>query len=107
MDTISMDDVKRANARRGHCWFERGTLRFFRSRVGQVAYRGPGGTYFVSSEQFVSSNGWHAPRKYTVRLQQADGSIDTVGEFNTLTRGVAIRRAQYYADKGVPAHGQA
>jgi len=60
-------------------WFKPATMRFFRSRVGRTLYAGG---YFVSSEQFVDSRGWKAPRKYSVR-QVTEHGIDTVGEFQT------------------------
>jgi hypothetical protein len=86
----SMTDVRRANANRGHHWFDPETLQFFRSRVGRTLY---GGRYFISSEQ---NKGYYPeyycyPRMYTVRVVNADGSIDTVGEFQAYeTRAQAI-----------------
>ena len=92
---IDIQEVKDANARRGHHFFEPGTMRFFRSRCPLTAYFGPGGTYFVTSEQFVDSRGVRAPRRYTVRQQMPDGSVDTVGPFNKYGRsgahGLALR----------------
>lgn len=73
MKFFTMDDVRRANERAGHHWFEPETMRFFRSRVGETLY---GGRYFVSSEK-----GPDGSRRYSVREAKADGSISTVGEF--------------------------
>jgi hypothetical protein len=97
MASIAMSIVRAANAAAGHYWFERGTMRFFRSRVGRMAYRGPGGVYFVSSEQFVGSDGRAHARKFTVRRQNADGSIDTVGAFNELDCVTATAKAKCLA----------
>lgn len=84
----SMRHVREANRDHGHYWFEPATLRFFRSRPGRRLY---GGRYFISSEQFVGSNGYRAPRRYTVREVSADGSIDTVGAFQAYeTRAQAV-----------------
>lgn len=83
-----MNEVERANADLGHHWFEPSTKRFFRSRIGDTLY---GGRYFISSEQFHEA----APRLYTVREANPDGSIDTVGEFqayDTRTQAVAAIR---------------
>lgn len=84
-----MDDVRRANARRGHHFFESSTLRFFRSRIGTELY---GGRYFVTSEQFAPSSGRPAARRYTVREVLPDGSVETVGEFQAYDSGAAARR---------------
>lgn len=68
----SMDDIRTANRQAGNHWFEPGTLRFFRSRVGQEVYTGPGGCFFVSSEQ-----GPDGIRRYTVRQARESGAIET------------------------------
>jgi hypothetical protein len=94
MDYVDMRDVERAH--QGH-WFEPQAKRFFRSRLPQTAYRGVGGTFFVSSEQFVGSQG-AAPRAYTVRYVTDDGSIETAGPFNELSRATAHRYARRLAD---------
>jgi hypothetical protein len=74
-DTIA--DIRAANARAGHHFFEPATMRFFRSRIESTVY---GGRYFVTSEQFAM--GAHKdPRRFTVRMANDDGTIDTVGEF--------------------------
>lgn len=76
----TIDAIKRANADRGLHYFERGTMRFFRSRVGQTVYQGPGGIYFVTSEQFVPSSGRPEPRRYSVRkFNPETADISTAG----------------------------
>ena len=66
-------------------YFDRATMRFFRSRVESKAYNGPGGCYFITSEQFVGSNGIADPRKYSVRKVSEDGGgINTVRDFNSI-----------------------
>jgi hypothetical protein len=59
-------------------WFDKATMRFFKSRVDDTAWAdGKGGAYFVSSEK-----GPHGPRAYSVRhYDPRSCSIDTVGEF--------------------------
>ena len=94
----SMYEIELANARAGYYFFEPGTLRFFRSRIGETVYEGPGGIYFVTSEQFEDSRGRRAPRGYTVRQFFADtGQIETVGPFNAWTRAEANTRARWAA----------
>lgn len=78
---IDMQTIRDANARSGHHFFEPATMRCFRSRAATMGYRGPFGTYFVTSEQFQVSDGYRAKRYYTVRCQNPDGSINTVGAF--------------------------
>jgi hypothetical protein len=78
----SLANIRAANYNIGHHWFDAGTLRFFGSRVHDELY---GGRYFVTSERdsgFGSLGAaWGGARRYTVRVANADGSIDTVGEF--------------------------
>lgn len=98
----TMDEIRRANENAGLHFFDAGALRFFRSRIGKTVYQGPGGVYFVTSEQYVSHTG-SAPRRYSVRrFSPETGTCETVGEFNVLTRAVAVRRASdLAAGKGV------
>ncbi len=66
---MTITEIKEANARAGQYFFSRETMRFFRSKVVSRVY-GPdseGMYYFVTSEQFVSSDGVAAPRRFTVR----------------------------------------
>lgn len=94
---MNMQQIKQANAAKGGCWFEASTMRFFRSKVGTKVYEGPGGVYFLSSEQFVSP-GYTARRLYSVRQFDPDtGDISTVGEFNKMERGEAQATARRLA----------
>lgn len=56
-------DIKAANAAAGFFFFSKDTMRFFSSKVESKVYEGPGGVYFVTSEQM----GEEGPRKYRVR----------------------------------------
>jgi hypothetical protein len=77
----SMADFKAANKASGRFWFSPDTMRFFRSKVegGLISFGSR--QFFITSEQFVPSEGPADPRKFTVREALADGSVDTVGEF--------------------------
>ena len=89
-----IDYIKCANKTRGYHFFDAATMRFFRSRVSDTVYQGPGGIYFVTSEQFVSSSGDKACRSYTIRqFNPETGDIKTAGEFNKLTRHSAHKTA--------------
>lgn len=95
---LTVDDVRDANAAAGFHFFDGSTIRFFRSRIGQDLYQGPGGYFFVTSEQFVGSDRIPAQRLYTVRQFMPDtGDINTVGDFNKLTRRVAHHAARRLA----------
>jgi hypothetical protein len=84
----SIADVKRANAGSGGHWFDRDTMRFFKTRietgivkcgsVGEGAAQRFTRARFISSEQGPHD---HSPRAYTIREAQPNGDIDTVGEF--------------------------
>lgn len=82
----TITDIKAANKAAGLNFFERGTMRFFDSKVASKPYSGPGGVYFVTSEQFHGSDGHSAPRKYTVRkFDPATGVVNTPGAFNAMS----------------------
>ena len=90
----SINEIRLENRRAGHHWFDPASMRFFGCRVGSAVY---GGRYFVSSEQdtYRSNTGqagaWNGERRYTVRMAEADGSIETVGEFGQYeTRAQAV-----------------
>jgi len=73
-----MRDVEEASSRGGYHFFDADAKRFFSSRIGKTLY---GGRYFVTSEQFHGSDGYTAPRLYTVREIRDDGSVWDIGEF--------------------------
>ena len=68
-------DVKRRNKEIDRHFFEKSTMKFFNSKIESKLY---GGKYFVTSEQFDENS----KRKYTVRIANNDGSIDTIGRFS-------------------------
>ena len=88
---------------KGH-WWDKDTMRFFGTRVHSAVYEGPGGTFFVTSEQPP-----HGPRLCSVREfiieddpsctnpHHAKGSIETRGEFCAYRRYVAHRLARLAA----------
>ncbi|NBW07837.1 MAG: hypothetical protein EBR82_07400 [Caulobacteraceae bacterium] len=80
----SMADVRRANEESGGCWFDKSSMRFFKSRIETGIVRSGDCARFISSEQ-----GPHGRRAYTIREAQPDGGIDTVGKF----QGYATLRA--------------
>ncbi len=90
----TMAEVINANRRIGHYFFEASSKRFFDSRIGTKLF---GGRFFITSEQFHGSDGYHATRKYTVREVKPDGSVNTYGEFQAYTSNSAARDAILYA----------
>jgi hypothetical protein len=97
MPTIS--DIIQATRANGSHFFDPGAMRFFRSRVSEKVYSGPGGVFFVTSERFEASNGWKAPRGYSVR-QFVGGHVDPDASpaFNVLSRSQAHRAARLCAE---------
>lgn len=88
---MTIREIKQANAAAGFHFFDRTTMRFFHSRVEGRTYEGPGGIYFITSEQFHGSIS-SEPRKYTVRrFYPKTGDIDTVGKFNEIVTRLDAR----------------
>lgn len=92
---MTIEQIRAANKAAGFFFFEPDTVRFFRSRILPTVHSGPGGVYFLTSEQFVSSRGVASPRRYTVRkFNPGSGDIDTVGEFNSMSKAHATKLAK-------------
>lgn len=88
--TWTINDIKTACRVRGSHWFDPGTMRFFKGRVLDTVYQGPNGIFFVSSEQYDTQQ-----RRYTVRqFHPETADITTVGDFNVLTKHMAIKTAK-------------
>ncbi len=98
MKTIPIAEIReryRAASNGGH-WFDRETMRFFRTRLPRTAYvHTDGRAFFVTRETNPSGT-----TRYTVRVASADGAeIDTAGEFHAIIlREDATRRAKALAN---------
>lgn len=85
--TLTMSKVRRANAAADHHWFDKDTLRFFRSKVSPTIYKGSRCAYFVTSEEGPSGG-----RRYSIRKTcDGGGKIDTVGDFQRFSTLSAAR----------------
>jgi len=91
-----IEEIKRLNAAAGYHFFEPGEMRFFRSRIAPMVWLSADGelAFFVTSEQFEASDGYRAPRTYSVRVcEMATGRIGTVGGFQAHKTLKAAERA--------------
>lgn len=78
----SIELFRRANTDAGYHWFDLDTLRFFKSRVGEMLP----GDYFISSER-----GPDEVRRYTLRVALPDGRVGDASEFQAfVTRSQAL-----------------
>lgn len=85
----TINTIKARNEEIGHHFFSKSTMDFFNSIVYETTF----GDYFVTSEK-----GPDGVRAYTVRYQNEDGTIDTVGEFQEWpTLQTALRAAEMRA----------
>ena len=88
----TIDQIRDANRALGHHFFDRDTLRFFGSRIGETVY---GGRYFVTSEKPP-----FGPRRWTLRVALDSGAVETVGEHCAMPRS----RAHALAVRAAAAH---
>lgn len=96
----SMASIRAANKAAGGHWFDKGTNRFFGSKVEGGPY---GGHYFVTSE--VDPNGKKA---YSVRFAADDGSVRTIGNFHSYaTKADAVSAAKDMGKRMKGSHGEA
>lgn len=92
----TIDEIRRTMRANGSHWFDPDTIRFFQCRISRRVYQGERGVFFVTSEKSPS-----LPRAYSVRQFVLDGregpEINTMGEFNSLTRSAAHTQARNLA----------
>jgi hypothetical protein len=78
--TISINQIKDLNARKGYYFFSPNTIRFFHSRTDRTAIIVNHEAYFITSEQREHNT----PRKYTIRKAILEtGDITTIGKFHS------------------------
>jgi len=83
----SMSELQAMNRAAGGHFFDRESMRCFRSRVVPQIWAGPGGVYFVTSEADSDAG----ERRFTVRMfDPAEGDVNTFGEFRAWSRGAAV-----------------
>lgn len=92
---LTVSDVKRINREAGQFFFSPESMKFFESRIETKGLLIKN-RFFITSEQFISSTGQKAPRKFTVReLNRETGGITTVSKFNEIsTKKEAIKFAE-------------
>lgn len=84
---VTIEEIK--SQAKGH-FFDNGASRFFSSRYPQTGYRKGNKAYFITSEQFKGLYEPDGKRLYTIRqLDYTTGDVDTVGDFNKLTKSQA------------------
>lgn len=82
----SIRQIISANERNRGNFFSEKTMRFWGCRVSAEVV---GGCYFVTSERDFSNT----QRLYTIRKANADGTIDTVGDFQAYATLEQAKRA--------------
>lgn len=89
-----IEDIETANRAAGKHFFDEDSKRFFRSCILEETYQGPGGVYFVTSEQFRPSTGKAAARRYTVRrFHPEDARVSSVPAFQAFQSAYAAKQA--------------
>ena len=87
---MTISDIKRKNKSTGHHFFDKDTLRFFKSVIFPTVY---GDGYFVTRETNPSGS-----TRYSVRKAESGGGIKTIGEFHSYrTLDGARERAKFLA----------
>lgn len=77
----------------GSHWWDKDTMKFFATRIESEVFSGPGGIYFVTSEQPP-----HGPRMCSVRqFDPVQRKIKTVGEFCSMSKADAKKQARKLA----------
>ena len=95
MKTYDINDIQFEMQAAGSHWWDRDTMRHFSCRVSEQVYQGPGGIYFVTSEKSYNDKRYFTVRQYHPETK----SIDTIGDFNSLSRSTAHKIANQLAQK--------
>ncbi len=89
---VTIQEIK--SQAKGH-FFDADSTRFFATRYPQTGIRKDDKAYFITSEQFKGLYEPDGKRLYTIRvLDYKTGMVDTVGEFNKMTRSQAQTELQ-------------
>ena len=88
IDIVDIEDVKNLAEKRHSHFFDVDTMRFFKSRPSNEAYKHGDKIYFITSEQGPNMN-----RKWTTRYITEDGNIEPLGEFQQYDSLNDARRA--------------
>lgn len=83
----SVLEIERANEDSGGHFFDESAKRFFNSRILPCVYAG---RVFITSERFD----YKSPRRYTVRMIDTDGDIQSLSPFNKMTLYKARQTAE-------------
>lgn len=87
LDIFSVDDIKRKHT--GH-WFDKDSMRFFKSKVLSDVFCSDLKAYFVSSESFDGTKRFFTVRAFNTKTKE----IETIGEFNKIeSRAIALSAA--------------
>lgn len=105
---VDIDELRELVTRSGSHFFDRDTLRYFKSRIDCYTFTAPDGWYFVTSEKHeIAFSRICEPRLYTVRclriVTKEDGTNDLalveLERFQAFTSLDSARRAAQNASK--------
>ena len=96
-----IDEVKRRSEKNAKYFFTPDTMRFFSSRVLELAWKKDDEIYFITSEADSSIYKHQGSnRAFTVRKSTSDGSIETIGKFQEHATKRYAQKAIYEIVKG-------
>lgn len=81
----SIEEIQSANRDAGQFWFTPGTMAFFRTRIESEVIAG---YWFITSEE-----GPIGERRFSIRVADDQGMVDTVGQFMGYDSAQAAREA--------------
>jgi hypothetical protein len=77
----NITQIREANDRIGQFWFSQQAMRWFNTRIESAVYVTNDMSYFLTSEHDDHGQAWFGERRYSIRQCDAQGIVDTVGEF--------------------------
>lgn len=98
-ETYSIADARRIAENNGSHFFDRGTMKFFSSRIESVLYNGAAYCFITSEKMSFTTS---SERRYTLRQFNPEaGNIESVGGFcRYATIDEARQAARYFSKHG-------
>ena len=85
-----LDEIKTRAEKGSPHFFDTDSMRFFSSRISELAWKIENKIYFITSEQ---NKGTANPRGWTVRICDKDGDLQKLGEFQEYSSLNEARKA--------------
>ena len=94
-DTImTIDTIKSSNVAAGFHWFDKDTMRFFRTTVYPEVFEGPGGVFFVTRETNPQGITRYSLRTFQPETGDVSTAVNGFFAYSTKRQAMAAARKE-------------